>query len=373
MKQNFLMLAAIFGALLTGCSNEEIANVETSQQNVIGFNVISNKAQTKATPITPSNLTTTDFDVFAYTEDGTAFMGKTDTEFFHDGVKIVYQGGAWTYDDPAELRYWPKDTLDFYAVSPAADNECLEHYRWNYNHDKQQIFYTCYNEYGGVNHENHDVMYGIAKAQTKDKNDGTVKFTFKHILSQVVFKAKTELDNMEVTIKNITINNAKLWGTFTLPTDATTEPTADNWEVPEGLDTGWYSPTVVRNANISVSNSTEDISSTTPMLTIPQVLTKWTVSGNTKTIAQANNAKQSYLTISCNIKQSDVYVVGSDTTYETIYVPFGADWQPGKRYIYTLIFGGGYDENGDPILTPIQFDAETSDWVDAENDINLND
>lgn len=377
MKQNFLMLAAIFGALLTGCSNEEIANVETSQQNVIGFNVLSNKAQTKATPITPSNLTSTDFDVFAYTEDGTAFMGKVDTEFFHDGVKIVYQGGAWTYDDHAELRYWPKDTLDFYAVSPAADSGCMHHYAWNFNHDKQQILYTCMNEYGegSDKHADHDVMYGIAKAQTKDKNDGTVKFTFKHILSQVVFKAKKELDNMEVTIKDIIIKNAKLWGTFTLPNDATTEPTADNWQLPEGLDIGWYSPVVIRNANISVSNSTEDISSATPMFTIPQTLTKWDVSkgSSTKTIEQADAQKQSYLAINCKIKQSGVYVVGSDSNYGTIYVPFGADWQPGKRYIYTLIFGGGYDENGDPILTPIQFDAETSDWVDAENDINLND
>ena len=111
------------------------------------------------------------------------------------------------------------------------------------------------------------------------------------------------------------------------------------------------------------------------MFTIPQTLTKWDVSkdSSTKTIEQADAQKQSYLAINCKIKQSGVYVVGSDSNYGTIYVPFGADWQPGKRYIYTLIFGGGYDENGDPILTPIQFDAETSDWVDAKNDINLND
>ena len=29
-------------------------------------------------------------------------------------------------------------------------------------------------------------MYAIAKGQTKDKNNGVVKFNFKHILSQVV-------------------------------------------------------------------------------------------------------------------------------------------------------------------------------------------
>ncbi len=381
MKQNFLMLAAIFGALLTGCSNEEIANVETSQQNVIGFNVLSNKAQTKATPITPSNLTTTDFDVFAYTEDGTAFMGKTDTDFAHDGVKIVHneQNDAWTYEDPTELRYWPtKDTpLDFYAVSPGSliNGDPAMHYVWNFNHDSQTIHYTCLDEYAGITdeniHANHDVMYSIAKDQTKDTNNGIVKFTFKHILSQIVFKAKTEFSTMNVVIKDMKIANLKISGVFTLPDDLDTNPTrTDNWKIYETTNP---LTTIIKEKKINVSSTTIDISNETPMLTIPQVLTKWTVSGDTKTIAQANNVKQSYLAINCNIKQSDVYVVGSDTTYETIYVPFEAAWEPGKRYIYTLIFGGGYDENGDPILKPIQFDAETSDWTDAENDINLND
>ena len=61
------MLWAILGALLMGCSEEEIANVETSSRNAIGFNVLSNAAETRATPTTPSNLTRTDFDVFAFT------------------------------------------------------------------------------------------------------------------------------------------------------------------------------------------------------------------------------------------------------------------------------------------------------------------
>lgn len=36
-----------------GCSDEEIANVETSSRNAIGFNVLSNAAETRATPTTP--------------------------------------------------------------------------------------------------------------------------------------------------------------------------------------------------------------------------------------------------------------------------------------------------------------------------------
>ena len=92
MKKSTAMLWAIFGALLMGCSDEEIANVETSSRNAIGFNVLSNAAETRAIPTTPDNLTSTDFDVFAFTTDGTAFMGKVDTEFGHDGVKISKNG-----------------------------------------------------------------------------------------------------------------------------------------------------------------------------------------------------------------------------------------------------------------------------------------
>ena len=43
------MLWAIFGALLMGCSDEEIA-WETPHGNAIGFNVLSNAAETRATP-----------------------------------------------------------------------------------------------------------------------------------------------------------------------------------------------------------------------------------------------------------------------------------------------------------------------------------
>ena len=41
MKKSTVMLGAIFGTLLMGCSDEEIANVETSSRNAIGFNVLT--------------------------------------------------------------------------------------------------------------------------------------------------------------------------------------------------------------------------------------------------------------------------------------------------------------------------------------------
>lgn len=371
MKKSTVMLWAIFGALLMGCSDEEIANVETSSRNAIGFNVLSNAAETRATPTTPSNLTSTDFDVFAFTADGTAFMGKVDTDFEHDGVKIVYKDGKWDYDDANDLRYWPSEALDFYAFNPGTvSDDMMAFYSWEATKDVQKISYTCMDEYGsGTTHANYDVMYAMAKGQTKDMNNGIVKFNFKHILSQVVFKAKTQYDNMQVDIDMIKIHNFKFAGAFTLPAaaDGTGSWSSSDLAFPHAF-------TVVKNANITVNSNTEatDITTNTPMLNIPQELTAWKVSETaTKSKLEADNAKQCYLEIACKIRQSGAYLLGSASEYKTIYVPFGDTWEQGKRHIYTLIFGGGYDDQGEAVLNPIQFDAETTGWVDADKDVNV--
>lgn len=376
MKKSTVMFWAIFGTLLMGCSDEEIANVETSSRNAIGFNVLSNAAETRATPTTPDNLKNTDFDVFAFTGDGTAFMGKVDTEFGHDGVNIVYNNGKWDYKNASDLRYWPTGALDFYAFNPGTVSEdMMMNYMWEASGTVQKISYTCIDEYGAnTGHANYDVMYAMAKGQTKDMNNGIVKFNFKHILSQVVFKAKTQYDNMQVDINMIKIHNVKMGGFFTLP--ATADGTG-SWSDPADLPSevsGLGKFTVVKDVNITVKSNTiaTDISTTTPMLNRPQELTAWKVSETaTKSKLEADNAKQCYLEIACKIRQSGAYLLGSASEYKTIYVPFGDTWEQGKRHIYTLIFGGGYDDQGEAVLNPIQFDAETTGWVDADKDVNV--
>lgn len=213
----------------------------------------------------------------------------------------------------------------------------------------------------------------IAKGQTKDKNNGVVKFNFKHILSQVVFKAKTEYDNMQVNIKDIKIFNVKMGGVYTLP--ATADGTG-SWAVgdwPESSTGGGFI-TVVQGKSIEVNSNTTatDISEKTPMLNIPQKLTAWKVSEEaTNTKIKADGAHQCYLSITCKIQQSGGYLLGSADSYGTIYVPFGDTWVAGKRHIYTLIFGGGYTDQGVAVLNPIQFNAETTEWVDANSNVNV--
>lgn len=382
MKKVIFGTALASMALLSACSSDnELANVGTTANNAIGFHVVGNKAETRANIIdTSEKIKKTDFNVFAFTRnedgsDGTIFMGNKADVLGKKGIKINYTDD-WNYADPSDLHYWPQDThLNFYAVNPATVEGDMQHtYTWSIEKDIKTISYTSADEYGGRGGEiNYDVMYGITKDQTQTSNNGKVKFQFKHILSQVVFKAKTALANMEVNIKEIKIHNFRLGGVFTLPTADATEGT---WKLndPATPSMKWGTFTVVKDQNIDVTNTGADISVKTPMLFVPQKLSNpWQTNATTpKTKADADADHESYLEISCKIKQAGVYVFGSESEYKTLYVPFGTTWEIGKCHIYTLIFGGGYDDNGNQILKPINFEAETSAWVDdADNNINM--
>lgn len=383
MKKNLFMTAATIAALLTGCStDEEIANIETSAKNAIGFNIVSNGAETKATPIRPDNLTTTDFDVFAFNSTtGDLFMGTHQGTFGHDGVDIVYKDSKWDYKNPADLAYWPSDKskLSFYAISPATITEYDDRtrYLWLIHGPKatedpevtNKISCSLVDEYGKVKGTNYDLMYATAFNYDKGTNNTKVKLTFKHTLSQVIFKGKTSNASLKADIKSITMNNIKFSGKFSIPADLQAgsnnyarDPKSTDWTLNESKHSV---AAKMAGDNVLVDNTgAKDLSKTDePILVIPQVLTPW----STTTSIDDN----SYLEISMKLTQNKQYLIGSESSYETIFVPFTnvdatatTGWEPGKRYIYTLIFGGGYDKNGNPILTPITFEPSVEDWKD---------
>ena len=387
MKKNLFMTAAAIAALLTGCStDEEIANIETSAKNAIGFNIVSNKAETKATPIRPGNLITTDFDVFAFNSTtGDLFMGTHQTDFGHDGVDIVYKDSKWDYKNPADLAYWPSDEskLSFYAISPATvENEFDKiNFSW-YIHGPQategnKIHCSLVNEYGGADGaKNYDLMYATAFNYDKSTYNTKVKLSFKHTLSQVIFKGKTSNKFLKADIKSIRIKNTKTSGTFTIPTDLLNgnnnyaqDPKASDWapnNLPENpLDAKLTAANVVVNSTDAIDLSKKE----EPILVIPQVLTPWSTTVSTE---EANNQHQSYLEIAMKLTQNGQYVIGTESSYQTVYVPFHnindngtKGWEPGKCYIYTLTVGGGYDKDGNLILAPITFEPTVEDWVDA--------
>lgn len=378
MKIGKILAVAAVATVFASCSNEEeLANVGKSESNAIRFAGISGLSDTRTTPIGTHNLTSTNFDVMAFmSSDNALFMGgKHEAGHSDQGVKIVYNTTAWDYDDPDKVAYWPTSgDVDFYAVSPAFTDE-LVYYSFAYDmtSDAKTITYATADEYK-TGATNHDVMYAVAKGRNK-ANNGTspVQMKFKHILSQVVFKAKTTSSILEVDVQSVKIHNFAVGGKFTLPEE---DPKMSDWTLSPLM--GAY--TVKLNAaNVKTNDAVVDLSDmNSPMMMIPQQLTKWSTysSGTAVPKHEADTKKECYLEISMKLKQNDSYLIGSATEYKTVYVPFdnGTGWEPGKRYIYTLIFGGGYDDQGEPILSPITFDAATADWADASAgaDVNVN-
>lgn len=196
MKFGKILAVAVVATVFASCSNEEeLANVGKSESNAIRFAGISGLSDTRTTPIDTHNLTSTNFDVMAFmSSDNTLFMGGKHVSGVSDhGVKIVYNTSAWDYDDKDKMAYWPTvGDVDFYAVSPAiTDDLVLQGFVYDMTSAAKTISYSTVDEYNSKG-TNHDVMYAVTKGRNK-KNNGTmpVQMNFKHILSQVVFKAKT--------------------------------------------------------------------------------------------------------------------------------------------------------------------------------------
>lgn len=381
MKKVFFGTALASMALLSACSSDnELANVETTANNAIGFHVVGNKAETRANIInSTTDLEKTDFNVVAFKNnggtDGEVFMGDKEHENGLKGVIINHKNGKWDYADASDLHYWPKEgSLNFYAVSPATIPDGFTTYSWDIQQKNKTITYFCFDENNQSNgNSNLDVMYAIATNKTQSTQAGKVNLNFQHILSQVVFQAKTVNSDMEVYIKEIKIKNFKLGGTFTIPTDGNS-PSQSSWNL-GGVGVHKNPFTVIKKSDadaikITGTEATE-ISSKTPMLFVPQPLTGWDVSHNTTV---ADDKGESYLIINCKIKQKNDYLHGTETQYEELYVPFGTRWEPGKRYVYTLIFGGGHDAQGQAILKPINFEADVKAWDENttnNSDINI--
>lgn len=376
MKIGKILAMAAVATVFASCSNEEeLANVGKSESNAIRFAGISGLSDTRTTPIGTHNLTSTNFDVMAFmSSDNALFMGGKHVSGVSDhGVKIVYKTSAWDYDDPDKVAYWPTSgDVDFYAVSPAITDDLVHRFAYDMTSAAKTITYATVDEYNSTG-TNHDVMYAVTKGRNKE-NNGTmaVQMNFKHILSQVVFKAKTTSSILEVDVKSVKIHNFVIGGTFTLPDG---EPAKSDWSL-SGAAKG-VCTVKLDAANVVTKNAVIELSDmNSPLMMIPQTLTKWSTysAGTAVSKLEADNANECYLEISMKLKQNDSYLIGSAAAYTTVYVPFdnATGWEPGKRYIYTLIFGGGYDDQGEPILSPIKFEAATVDWANASAGADVN-
>ncbi|MGL5980502.1 MAG: fimbrillin family protein [Phocaeicola sp.] len=374
MRKKLLLPMAALLLAGSGCTQHDLlsSNHQATGDN-ISFHGYTGKTE-KAIPTTDETFNT--FRVYAYKgENNDEIVWSSPTTLMKD-MEVIKGSNVWEATAPTP---WPADgtKVQFFAFSPKAESEKID-----------------YNEPVGtyptltmVTSTNIDNQQDLLFAQTaefavtkKGENYDPVQLNFKHALSKFRFSAKVQ-PNQKLLIKEVSIHNLSSTGTLAYaktPSEGA-EETAMWTNVPEKND----SFAIKLNPEIDtqgITNSDEAISITTndgAPLVIPQKRDKVNVSQPSQNMFTTNN-KDSYIKVSYSLQNvtTKEWIVGTQDTRKTAYIPVDIDFSINKAYNFSVNFGtgnGGYDDNGKPIIDQanmIQFTVGFDDW-DKETIIPL--
>lgn len=369
-------LVASSALVFTSCSDNDDSTAghasKAKNENAIAFRALTpTSASTRATGITPSNYLELmkDFKVWAYFADnaknaGSYYVGAEG----ENGIFINGNGkGTWTYLNSEDEQYWPSaddGALNFYAITPASND--------NYVYSGSSVTYTVPTDQS----KQVDLMFAQANNQLKTTNGGVVALNFQHALSQIRFTGESMSKSLKVEVKGVSIKNVINSETVNMKNIKASSL---------GTQRSSYSVGLASAASVSYGTKTALNDANGNLLLVPQILNKWENTKENKVATSDADAKgQSYIAVECKMYSvtSDGkknYFLGSDTTYGTAYIPFAATWLPGNIYTYNIRFAdttgpgsdvpGGFNDGGDPIMTPITYSVSVSDWntVDSSN------
>lgn len=223
MKIKNLWIAAAALAM-TGCSQNEITEMNPDANPAIGFSVFTGtqtkglvtNGSTTADGVT-TGLQSTGFGVLAY-YTGQSDMGTSAAPNFMWNQEVTYTGG-WTY---APLKYWPNtdgDKVSFFAYGPyegtpsGASNVVLS--------DKTTTGYPTLKFTVDMDAPEDMVdlvatnaaQTGANKTMNLTKSSTAVPFLFKHVLSRADFVAKLDVTSITNTETKVFVTGIKLRGT----------------------------------------------------------------------------------------------------------------------------------------------------------------
>ena len=364
--------------MLGSCSQDDIVDVNRDGDE-IRFTAVTN-GSTRASDMYSPTVLPESFQVSAISQ-GKVYISD-------DKIVRVGEQDPYKWENSTGTRYWPEDAVDFYAHFNAGGTFQLNNGAPTFDN------FSVASAVGSQV----DLLYAVKKGQTKPETDTPVKLNFRHALSQIVFQARNESENIFVQIKGVKVMNVKNSGTYTFPT--TTDPnlptsgTADSenrgsWVLAD-TKTSYevdFRLTDVKGSktNPTVVNLT-DVLGTTLML-MPQTTDAWVPETYPKPGVGNTN---SYLLVDCviyNVADGSATTLpgdnvclwgkeenGSYTTKE-LAIPVKFAWEEGKKYTYTLVFGngnGGYnpdpdgpDPDPEPVLVPISFEVTVDEFLDG--------
>ena len=377
MKKSMFMVA-LAAMSLASCSNDSV--VEVPQPDEIKFNVVAANAGRAANVYSASN-TMDQFSVYAAFQ----LTGESTHRSYIEGDVIKKEGPAWKNQS---TRYWADGGhLDFYAVAGLADNKFTT---WAAG-SEPTVAFTVNNDVT----KQEDLLYAVKKNATKE--NGVVNLNFRHGLSQIVFNAVNKKDKLYVKVKGIeVIGKFVTNGTLTLPgadTDATlaaanqgtwVNGAASATDITYAAYANANGQEIAYNANGTAVNLTNDNAGNGSMLLIPQEVKGWTPDEVGKFSIYDDRA---VVKVDCEIWNvaGAKFDPAKDVPLHIgkAVLPLNANWEQGKKYTYTLVFGGtaapdetpgpgGYEEDSKdpkdptPILETISFSVTVDDFADGE-------
>ena len=345
-KKFFMGIAAMAALTLVSCSSDDLNSLSdnSSKNEAISFDgycgrsaVAVNGSRGSVVDIKALQESTEGFGVFgnySSTAEGTPAYGNN--LFKNQQVTYDKTKSKWTY---SPLRFWPtQGHIDFLAYAPYDAGTKFT--------STSIVDFTVKDKVA----DQKDLLW----ANATNKTNGTVTFNFAHALSRLGYSVKLKDASYE-SVATITLNKITLAGSTTEPTQnafyikGTIDLSTGNWSTASSNDAKqnfeWFDNKTSGDKTLS-NNEVIKNPDNEYLFVIPQDFS----TGNA-------NADQLYViveyTVSYNggVKATVPYKVSQQLTN---------NFEKGKAYTINLTIG----------LTPIEFNAAVTDWVDAKNPIN---
>lgn len=341
MKTTKLLLAAaVLGVGMASCSQDE--PVSENKGNAISFRPAIG---TRATETTNANLSA--IKVAAFLGNSTYFepldFVKGSDSFFTSTPEYNWPG------DDAELSFYAYAPADLSGVTLTPDTKTLTAFVPETNIADQIDFVTS------------------TATGTRSANEASgVELTFDHRLSQIEVRAKADNEAYTFKISGIRIGQPVAQGDFDFGTNA--------WTL--GKNKAIYEETYATPVTLTADAQNVMGEEGNAML-IPQQLTAWDPTGDA-----SNTAAGAYLSVKLQVNTAagaQVYPFNTNTDCQWAAIPLNTNWEPGKKYIYTLDLshGAGYvdpkdPQPGTPVLGgPIKFTVNVVEWTDTPVDLPM--
>lgn len=403
MNKKFIVMAAfaaVFGMAFTACSNndDDLAQAP-AQTRSIGFEAKTDFSHvTRGYAMNATNVATVlpNFQTWAYDDNTNVLYMGTSATVGKNVTNTSMDGSAWDY---APTQFWPVNPLNFVAIAPAAPNGVTG----NSTASVSNVVTLTTNLTLSTNVEDQDdIMFAEADDIEPTDDDANVPFTFKHALSQIVFKGKFDGEHAisKVTIAEIALGGVNKTGTLVFTSTGQfyggeTQPATVSTPAVFSLDAGdleasvWDENQVVTPAvlyedadeaaaagkevgdvktpavllgtsafDLTVSNNSTKKNA---WMLIPQETTAWDGTSYTAGVPTSGAYIKLRVKLESYNSATDSYVtIKNNEEADAIYLPLAIDWDRSTKYIYTIEF------NGENALTPISFTVAAQDWTDAD-------